>query len=123
VEEYAPLPYGVSGRDNGCCKKRADKLSEIQAVSEHLWIEPREASRLLRINLVALAIAVGDSRNSRTFLTMTSCSISWSCWLIQIEWVPASIAIHYRRQTGKPLLDPRMGSCETGAGLQHHLLG
>jgi hypothetical protein len=33
------------------------------------------------------------ARNSRTFATMISCPISWSCWLIQIGCVPAYIAI------------------------------
>lgn len=33
------------------------------------------------------------ARSSLTFATMTACPISCSCWLIQMECVPASISI------------------------------
>jgi hypothetical protein len=53
-----------------------------------LWIKSSAASQLFGVHLVALTIA----RDSRTFATMTSCASCWSCSLIQIECVPASMA-------------------------------
>src|SRR5271170_4702900 len=45
------------------------------------------------------------ARSSRTLATITSCPISCSCSLIQIECVPASIATRAGGKIGKPLLD------------------
>ena len=73
---------------------------------EDFRIEARKAGQLLSIHLVALTIAVRDRPQLAHVATMTSWPNSFSCSLIHIECVPASMAIRTRvRRLGVQRID------------------